>query len=462
MPRQLTIKQAFSVSGKGLHTGLQLTATFKPSAVGTGIRFKRIDLDNQPEIKALAEYVEQTERGTVLVKDGITVSTIEHACAALYAAGIDNCLIEVNGPEVPILDGSAIEYVKLLKQSGIEEQAAEKEYYIVHEKIEVSNPEDGTSLIVLPYDGFSITTLIGFQSPILSNQYARLEHMEDFGTEVASCRTFVFVREVEMLLKHNLIKGGDLDNALVIYDQPTSQENLDRLSDIMGVPHKPADQLGYLNNSPLRFNNEPARHKLLDLCGDLALIGRPLKGHVIATHPGHKINNQLARRLRKDILRQDVQAPIYNASQKPLMDIRQIRELLPHRGPSLMLDKILSIEDNTIVSIKNLTSSEVFFLGHFPDEPIMPGVLQIEAMAQTACVMLLKQIDDDPKLYSTLLTRIDNARFRGQAKPGDTVIFKVVLDSPLSHGMARTKCYAFVGTDLISEAEITTIFTKKS
>jgi len=302
MARQLTLKSAFSVTGKGLHTGLHLTATFKPAPAGSGIRFRRIDLEGQPELSALAEFVEQTERGTVLVKDGVTVSTIEHACAALYAAGIDNCLIEVDGPEVPILDGSAIEFCKGIEQVGLQPQDQEKDYYIVSRKVEVSDPETGASLVILPYDSFSITCLIGFKSPILYNQYARLTRMEDFGREIAPCRTFVFVREIELLLKHNLIKGGDLDNALVIYDQAIAQEELDRLADIMKVPHKPADKLGYINNRPLLFDNEPARHKLLDLTGDISLIGKPLMGHIIAMRPGHKINNQLSRLIRQEIL----------------------------------------------------------------------------------------------------------------------------------------------------------------
>ena len=460
MNQQLTLKGSFSVSGKGLHTGLPITATLKPAPVGTGLCFKRVDLENQPEIRALAEFVEQTERGTVLVKDGVTVSTIEHACAALYAAGIDNCLIEVDGPEVPILDGSAIEFVKGIEQVGVEEQAAEKDYYIVHEKIEVSDPKTGASLVVLPYDDFSITCLISFNSPILNNQFARLNRMEEFGEEIAACRTFVFVREIELLLKHNLIKGGDLDNALVIYDQPTSQEELDRIADIMKVPHKSTEQLGYINNSPLRFENEPARHKLLDLTGDIALIGKPLKGHIIATRPGHKINNQLARQIRAEIKRQEVRAPRVNLNDKPVYDSMQIRDILPHRWPFQLVDKVMSIEKRSIVSVKNVSINESFFLGHFPEEPIMPGVLQLEALAQTGGIYILSQMDD-PKNYLTFLTKIEYARFRGKVKPGDTLVMKVIQTVPLSHGISKMKGYAFVGNELVTEVEMSAIFQKK-
>lgn len=300
MSKQLTIQQAFTVSGKGLHTGIVLTAVFLPAPAGTGLVFRRVDLENKPELPALAEYVEQTERGTVLVKDGVSVSTIEHACAALYSLGIDNCIIEVNGPEVPILDGSAIEYVRNIKEAGIRELELEKDYFTVDKAIEFSDPKSGSSIILLPYDGFRITTMIGFDSPILNNQFAQLDSLDQFENEIAACRTFVFVREIEQLVSHNLIKGGDLDNALVIYDRPIGQDNLDRIADIMGTTHKPADQLGYVNNRPLQFCNEPARHKLLDLIGDLALIGKPLKAFIVATRPGHRVNNGLARLIRQE------------------------------------------------------------------------------------------------------------------------------------------------------------------
>ncbi len=461
MDNQLTLKQPFSVSGKGLHTGLFLNARFCPAPVGTGIRFKRTDLPGQPEIDALAEYVEQTERGTVLVRNDVKISTIEHACAALYAAGIDNCIIELDGPEMPILDGSAIQFVEGIEKAGIVKQDAEKEYYIVRRKIEVSDPETGASLIILPYDSFSITTLIGFDSPILYNQHARLNRMEDFGKQIAACRTFVFVREIELLLKHNLIKGGDLDNALVIYDKPAAQEDLDHLADLMKVPHKPADQLGYLNNRPLLFENEPARHKLLDLTGDMALIGRPVKGHIIATRPGHKINNQLARLIRKEIKKQDIQAPIYKSDTEPVMDLKAIQDLLPQRFPFQFVDKVIDLKENYIVGIKNLSANEFFFQGHFPGKPIMPGVLQIEAMAQSGSILLLGKMDN-PKDFHTFMTKVDYARFRGQVVPGDTLIVKVYQIGHISHGVARMKGYAFVGSNLVAEAEITALFQKKS
>jgi UDP-3-O-[3-hydroxymyristoyl] N-acetylglucosamine deacetylase/3-hydroxyacyl-[acyl-carrier-protein] dehydratase len=460
MPKQLSLKKPFSVSGKGLHTGLQLTATFLPAEANTGIRFRRIDLEGKPEIRALAEFVEHTERGTVLVYNKVSISTVEHAVSALYAAGIDNCIIEVNGPEIPILDGSAIHFVEGIEKSGVEKLEAEKDFYIVHSKVEVSDPETGASLIILPYDSFSITTLISYDSCILSNQYARLNRMEDFGKHIAASRTFVFVREVEQLLKHNLIKGGDLDNALVIYDQEVSQEELDRIADVMNIPHKIVNKLGYINNKPVLYDNEPARHKLLDLVGDIALIGKPIKGHIIAMRPGHKINNQLARLIRKDIIRQEVQAPLIDHRKPALMDTKQIRNLLPHRWPFQMVDKVIEITDSYIIGIKNLTANESFFHGHFPDEPVMPGVLQLEAMAQTGGLFLMNQTKN-PEKYITYLVKIEYVRFRKKVVPGDTLVFKVYHIPPISHGMAKMKGYAFVGNELVTEAEMTAMLTKR-
>ena len=329
--KQRTLKSTFQVSGKGLHTGLQINATFNPAPTGHGYKFKRVDLPEAPIVDAVAENVIETQRGTVIAKGDVKISTIEHALAALYAAGIDNCLIELDAPEMPILDGSAIEYAEKIEEVGYEEQTEEKDFYIVKQKMEVVDENSGASLIALPDDDFSIETMIEFKSPVLSNQFAMLTSMDKFKTEIAASRTFVFVREVEPLVSNNLIKGGDLDNAIVIYDSPMSQETIDKLADLMGVPHKNVNELGYINNKPLVFDNEPARHKLLDVLGDIALIGRPLKGRIIAIKPGHSLNTTFAKKVRREIKRQDIQAPIYNPNVAPLMDINKSRELLPHR-----------------------------------------------------------------------------------------------------------------------------------
>ncbi|NLT03727.1 MAG: bifunctional UDP-3-O-[3-hydroxymyristoyl] N-acetylglucosamine deacetylase/3-hydroxyacyl-ACP dehydratase [Bacteroidales bacterium] len=452
MANQLTLQNDFTISGKGLHTGLHITARFCPAPANTGYVFVRTDLEDKPSIEALADNVHHTERGTVLEKNGVQVSTIEHAMAALWAAGIDNCLIEINGPEMPILDGSAIDFVQAIEKAGKEEQSYHKQYYVVRNRIEVSDPETGSSLIILPYDGFSVTTLISYPSSILSNQFARLNALSDFASEVADSRTFVFVREVELLLKHNLIKGGDLDNALVIYDQEMSQEKLDQLADTMHIPHKLVNKLGYINNKPLKYDNEPARHKLMDLMGDLALIGKPLKGHIIATRPGHNINNKMARLIRKDIKRQEIQAPVYNADLPPVMDNIRIKQLLPHRWPFQLVDKVIEISERHVVGIKNVTGNEQFFIGHFPDEPVMPGVLQIEAMAQTGGLLILNTVPD-PERYSTYFLKIENVKFRQKVVPGDTLIFRLDLMDQIRRGIVSMKGYAFVGDKIVTEAE---------
>lgn len=452
MVNQLTLKKEFSVSGKGLHTGLHITARFCPAEPNTGYRFVRTDLEGKPIIEALAENVQQTERGTVLIKNDVAVSTIEHAMAALYAAEVDNCLIEIDGPEMPILDGSAIEFVKGIREVGLVEQTYDKQYYVVRNRIEVSDPETGASLIILPYDGFSITTLISYNSTILSNQFARLNELADFEKEIADSRTFVFVREVEQLLHHNLIKGGDLDNALVIYDQEIPQEKLDSIADAMNIPHKLVNKLGYINNKPILYDNEPARHKLTDLIGDIALIGKPLKGHIIATRPGHKINNKLARLIRKELKKQEVQAPVYNPEIPPIMDNIRIKQLLPHRWPIQMVDKVIELSDRHIVGIKNITGNEEIFNGHFPDEPVMPGVLQIEAMAQTGGLLILNTVDE-PERYSTYFLKIDNVKFRQKVVPGDTMIFRLDLMTEIRRGIVSMKGYAFVADKIVTEAE---------
>lgn len=450
--KQVTLKDSFSVNGKGLHTGLVIEATFCPAPENHGYKFQRIDLEGEPIIEALAEYVTATTRGTVISKGEISISTIEHAMAALYAAGIDNCLIKLNAPEMPILDGSAREYCDKIAQVGVIEQNADKKYYIVKQKIEVCDETTGASIVVLPDDEFSIDTMISFDSPVLTNQFASLKNLSDFPSEISASRTFVFVREIEPLVKGNLIKGGDLDNAIVIYDSELPQSELDRLADLMNVPHKNVSEFGYINNIPLTSDNEPARHKLMDVLGDISLIGCPLKGKIIATRPGHSINTTFSKKVRQEIKRQELQAPVYNPNVKPLLDNNQIREMLPHRYPFLLVDKIIEKGDNHIVGVKNVTTNEPFFLGHFPQEPVMPGVLLVEAMAQTGGLLVLGKVEE-PERYSTYFMKIDNVKFRQKVVPGDTLIFHVSFMTELRRGCAVMKGYAFVGDKIVSECE---------
>ncbi len=450
--KQQTLKGQFTVKGKGLHTGLEIEATFLPAPENHGYKFQRIDLEGQPIIDALAENVSGTTRGTVLERGDVKVSTVEHALAALYAAGIDNCLIQLNAPEMPILDGSAAEYCANIANVGIVEQAADKNFYIIKQKIEVRDDSTGASIIALPDDGFSVDVMVDFNSKVLANQFASLDNLSDFPGEISACRTFVFVREIEPLVKANLIKGGDLDNAIVIYDTPMAQEELDHIADIMGSPHKQVNEFGYINNKPLAFENEPARHKLLDVLGDMALIGRPVIGRIIATKPGHSLNTAFAKQIRKEIKRQDIQAPRYNPSVEPIMDVNQIRRLLPHRYPFMMVDKIIEKGESYIVGVKNVSVNEPFFQGHFPQEPVMPGVLQVEAMAQTGGLLVLSSVDE-PEKYSTYFMKIDNVKFRQKVVPGDTLIFHVSFMTPLRRGCAMMKGYAFVGEKIVTECE---------
>jgi UDP-3-O-[3-hydroxymyristoyl] N-acetylglucosamine deacetylase/3-hydroxyacyl-[acyl-carrier-protein] dehydratase len=450
--KQLTLNGEFSVKGKGLHTGLEIEATFLPAPENHGYKIQRVDLDGEPVIDALAENVTDTDRGTVLARGDVRVSTVEHALAALYAAGVDNCLIKVTGPEIPILDGSARQFSEAIERVGLTEQSADKNFYVVKRKIEVRDPQTGAHLTVLPDNDFSVDVMISYDSPVLANQFARLENMSEFKQGISGSRTFVFVREIEPLLNANLIKGGDLDNAIVIYDKEMAQEKLDHISDLMGVERKQVNELGFINNRPLEFENEPARHKLLDVLGDTALIGRPLKGRIIACRPGHKINTTFAKQIRKEIQRQELQAPSYNPSQAPLMDINDIREHLPHRYPMLLVDKIIDRGETFIVGVKNVTVNEPFFQGHFPQEPVMPGVLLIEAMAQTGGLLVLATVEE-PETYSTYFMKIDNVKFRQKVVPGDTLLFHVSFMTPLRRGCALMKGVAFVGDKVVCECE---------
>lgn len=451
MSNQKTIKESFSLTGKGLHTGLQIELTFNPAPENHGVKIKRIDLEGQPVIEALAENVTHTVRGTVLQKGDVQVSTVEHALAALFAYGIDNCLLEVNAPEFPILDGSARFYVDKIENAGVVEQDAEKEYYVVTKKIEYSNPETGSKITMLPDDDFSVDVHIGFKSPVLGNQFASLDKLSDFASEIACARTFVFVREIEPLLSMNLIKGGDLKNAIVIYDEVTTQDKMDELAKKLNQPSIDATKPAYLSGD-LFFENEPARHKLLDVIGDLSLIGKNIKAKIIARYPGHKINTDLAKQIRKEIKKQEVQCPLYDDTLPPVLDINGVKKLLPHRWPFLLVDKIIDIKKNIVVGVKNVTGNETFFVGHFPEEPVMPGVLLVEAMAQTGGILVLNGLDE-PERYSTYFLKIDSVKFRQKVVPGDTLIFRLEMPEPMRRGCAIMKGHAFVGGKIVAEAE---------
>lgn len=452
--KQKTLKGSFSLFGKGLHTGLNLTVTFNPAPENTGYKIQRIDLEGEPVIDAIAENVVDTQRGTVLAKGEARVSTVEHGLAALYALGIDNCRIQVNGPEFPILDGSAIQYVNKINEVGIEEQNAPKDYYIIRKKIEVKDEQSGSTITILPDEEFSLTAMCSFESKFINSQFATLEKIEAFPTEIAAARTFVFVRDIQPLLQANLIKGGDMDNAIVIYERKISQEQLDQLADMLQVPHLNAEDLGYIQHKPLVWENECTRHKLLDIIGDMALIGKPIKGRIIATRPGHTINNKFARQMRKEIRKHEIQAPIYDPNDEPLMDNIRIRQLLPHRYPMQLIDKVVAMGATSIVGVKNVTANEPFFQGHFPEEPVMPGVLQIEAMAQCGGLLVLSQLEE-PEKWSTYFLKIDDVKFRHKVVPGDTLLFRVELLGPVRHGISSMKGYMFVGDHVVSEATFT-------
>ncbi|RIJ50024.1 bifunctional UDP-3-O-[3-hydroxymyristoyl] N-acetylglucosamine deacetylase/3-hydroxyacyl-ACP dehydratase [Maribellus luteus] len=450
LEKQKTLANPFKIEGKGLHTGVMVTMNFLPAPVNHGFKFKRVDLEHQPIIDADVDLVVDTSRGTLLEKEGARIGTIEHALAALIGMDLDNVLIEVNNEEAPIMDGSSKYFVGAIEKAGVVEQEADREYFEITEKVEIYDEKSGSHIVALPDDDYRLNVMISFPSAVLSNQYATLDSIQDFRTEVAECRTFVFVREIEFLLNHNLIKGGDLNNAIVIIDQEISQEALDRLADLTNHPRVEVKPQGILNNLDLHFDNECARHKLLDVIGDLALCGKRIKGRVIASKPGHGPNTIFAKELKRQWLKEKESAPKCNPNDKPLMDINKIRDLLPHRYPFLMVDKIVCINEDEIVGVKNVTVNEPFFQGHFPEEPVMPGVMLIEAMAQCGGLLVLSQKKEK---YSTYFIRVDNVKFRQKVVPGDTLIFKLKLTSPIRRGIANMKGLTYVGDKIVAEGE---------
>ncbi|MDD4107590.1 MAG: bifunctional UDP-3-O-[3-hydroxymyristoyl] N-acetylglucosamine deacetylase/3-hydroxyacyl-ACP dehydratase [Prolixibacteraceae bacterium] len=448
--RQKTLAKSFKIEGKGLHTGVNVIMNFLPAPENHGFKFKRVDLPDKPLIDADVDLVVDTSRGTLLEKDGARIGTIEHALAALVGMDLDNVLIEVNNEEAPIMDGSSRYFVEAIEKAGVTEQNAERNFFEIHEKIEIFDEQSGSHIIALPDDDYRLNVLISFKSRVLNNQYATLDSISGFREEIANCRTFVFLHELEFLLNNNLIKGGELNNAIVIIDKEIKQEELDRLADLFHHDHVAVKPQGILNNLDLYFDNECARHKLLDVIGDLILCGKHIKGRIIATKPGHRPNTIFAQALKEKWKQAQTSAPAYDPNIPPLLDITQIRELLPHRYPFLLVDKILSVTDHEVIGMKNVTINEPFFQGHFPDEPVMPGVLLIEAMAQTGGLLVLCRM---PGKYSTYFIRIDNVKFRRKVIPGDTLIFKISLSSPIRRGIATMKGVSYVGNKVVAEGE---------
>jgi UDP-3-O-[3-hydroxymyristoyl] N-acetylglucosamine deacetylase/3-hydroxyacyl-[acyl-carrier-protein] dehydratase len=460
--KQHTLRTPVNISGTGLHTGIKVDMSLKPANPGFGYQFQRIDLPGQPVIKADCDLVTDTSRGTTLEENEVKVCTIEHVLAALVGMGIDNCLIEINGPEIPIIDGSSEPFVEIIEEAGVIEQDAAKAWYTIDTNITHYDEKKRVEMVAMPAMEYKVTTLIDFNSPVLGTQHAGLKRMSDFKAEIAPCRTFCFLHELEMLLDNNLIKGGDINNAIVVVDKPVTEDEMSRLAKVFRREKIEVKSEGYLNNLELRFPNEPARHKLLDVIGDLALIGYPVKGHIIANRPGHSTNVEFARKIKQYIRKNKhlKNIPVYDPNQPPIYTSQQIERTLPHRYPFLLVDKIIELTNTYIVGIKNITFNEPFFVGHFPGNPIMPGVLQIEALAQTGGILAINAMSGGE--YDTYFLKIDNCKFKQKVVPGDTMIMRMELLSPIRRGICEMRGTVYVGNKVVTEADLMAQLVKRS
>lgn len=452
LAKQQTIQNVISLEGVGLHTGKEVTLTFKPAPENTGFVFRRVDLEGKPEIEADVNYVVETQRSTNLEKNGVQIQTSEHVLAACVGLEIDNIYIELNASEPPIMDGSSKFFVEALEKAGIVEQEAEREEFIVNEVISYHDEKSGSEIIVMPADEYQVTTMVDFGTKVLGTQNASILHLSEFKNEIANARTFSFLHELESLLEHGLIKGGDLNNAIVYVDKEISEETMKKLRSAFRREEISVKPNGILDNLTLHYPNEAARHKLLDVLGDLALVGTRIRGKVIANKPGHHVNTQFAKKLTKIIKAEKRNnVPKIDLDQKPIMDVNDIMNTLPHRPPFLLVDKIYELTESLVIGMKNVTMNEPFFVGHFPGKPVMPGVLQVEAMAQTGGILALKSVPD-PENYLTYFMKIDNVRFKQQVVPGDTLIFKLELLAPIRRGICQMQGYAYANGKLATEA----------